>query len=729
VERFAGIIVDVRAEAVNRIFQYRIPEIYQEQIKIGHRVLVPFGRRRIEGYVVELSHELEIEEARLKDLLALLDPEPIIDPSLVSLARWMEETYVGLLSEALQYMLPPASRYGKERTRAKTAQFATLLVPNPELKQNATAQKRVVTILQKEPGLLATDLVARARTGYQPLRALETQGIIALGQATLERKVEWDVVPDPQLTLTAEQEKAISAIQAEMEALRRPVLLHGVTGSGKTEVYLNIIADVLNRGKQAIVLVPEIALTPQTLNRFAARFAGRVSVLHSGLSLGERFDQWWKTYHGEVDVVIGARSAVFAPTRNLGLIVLDEEHEGTYKQGEGSIRYQTREVAIKRCELVGGQVILGTATPALESYHNALQKRFRLAELTERVESRPLPKVRVVDMREEFEQGNRSMFSSQLNEALKELVKTGNQAIILLNRRGFSRFVLCRECGEVLECPNCQVSLTYHQGDARLHCHYCLHREVLPNKCPRCASRFLRQFGVGTEQVEEVLAQTYPELRTIRLDADTTRRKGAHGRILRQFAKNQAQVLVGTQMVAKGFDFPDVTLVGVLSADMALNFPDIRSSERTFQLLTQVAGRSGRGEKKGQVIIQTYDPTHFSIQAAQDHDYHEFYRKEIGFRRQLGFPPFRELTRILCSGAQQATEEAASRIYTFLLSQGFPAKDILGPAQAPIGRIQGRYRWQILLKSDSSPAAILRGLPSLPDEVQLTIDIDPLYML
>ncbi|MCK9526182.1 MAG: DEAD/DEAH box helicase, partial [Limnochordia bacterium] len=345
-ERFAGIIVDVRAEAVNRIFQYRIPEIYQEQIKIGHRVLVPFGRRRIEGYVVELSHELEIEEARLKDLLALLDPEPIIDPSLVSLARWMEETYVGLLSEALQYMLPPASRYGKERTRAKTAQFATLLVPNPELKQNATAQKRVVTILQKEPGLLATDLVARARTGYQTLRALETQGIIALGQATLERKVEWDVVPDPQLTLTAEQEKAISAIQAEMEALRRPVLLHGVTGSGKTEVYLNIIADVLNRGKQAIVLVPEIALTPQTLNRFAARFAGRVSVLHSGLSLGERFDQWWKTYHGEVDVVIGARSAVFAPTRNLGLIVLDEEHEGTYKQGEGSIRYQTREVAI-----------------------------------------------------------------------------------------------------------------------------------------------------------------------------------------------------------------------------------------------------------------------------------------------------------------------------------------------------------------------------------------------
>lgn len=726
---YAGVIVDVRSDAVNRVFQYRVPTSLQETIEIGHRVLVPFGRRKLEAYVVELSSDLQIEEAKLRDIIELLDPEPIILPTLVELAMWMEQTYVGLLSEALQYMLPPAYRYGKERVGTKTAQYVRLLEKDPQLRSNAKAQRRVVEILQAESGILASDLVERSATSHATLRALEEQGIIEISTVNLERKIEWDVIPDPKLTLTVEQQRAVDLIRDEMHGARRPVLLHGVTGSGKTEVYLNVIADVINQGKQAIVLVPEISLTPQTLNRFAARFGERVSVLHSGLSLGERFDQWWKAYKGEVDVVIGARSAVFAPTRNLGLIVLDEEHEGTYKQEEGSIRYQTREVAIKRCELVGGQVVLGSATPAIESYHQALQGSFRLAELTERVEDRPLPTIHVVDMREQFEQGNRSMFSTELQKELRELIHTDNQAIILLNRRGFARFVLCRECGEVLECPNCQVSLTYHQGDARLHCHYCLHREVLPTKCPKCASRFLRQFGVGTEQVEEVLAKDYPELKVVRLDADTTRRKGSHASILRKFEQGDAQVLVGTQMVAKGLDFPNVTLVGVLSADLALNFPDIRSSERTFQLLTQVAGRSGRGEKEGRVIIQSYDPTHFAIQAAQNHDYLDFYRKEVGFRRQLGYPPFRRLTRILCSGPKKKTEECVRHIHDFMLKAGFPPQDILGPSLAPIGRIQGRYRWQILLKSDRSPAAELRMLPPGPEDVQVSIDLDPLFML
>ena len=721
--------MDVRAEAVNRAFQYGIPSPLQEQIKIGHRVLVPFGHRKIEGYVVELSSHLQVAEGKLRDVLKLLDPDPIILPSLVELAVWMEQTYAGLFSEALQYMLPPAFRYGRERVGAKTAQFVTLLVPSPKLRKNATAQRRVVELLQKEPRLLAADLVSRANTSHQVLRSLEEQGVISLETTTLERRVEWDAIPDPKLSLTAEQKSAIEVIQREIHAAQRPVLLHGVTGSGKTEVYLNVIADMIRGGKQALVLVPEIALTPQTLNRFAARFGNRVSVLHSGLSLGERFDQWWKTYYGEVDVVIGARSAVFAPVRNLGLIVLDEEHEGTYKQEEGSIRYHTRDVAMKRCELVGAQVILGSATPALESYHQALQGHFCLAELTERVEARPLPTVRVVDMREQFEQGNRSMFSTELKTALGELVRTDNQAIILLNRRGFSRFVLCRECGEVLECPNCQVSLTYHQEDERMHCHYCLHREPMPQKCPKCASRFLRQFGVGTEQVEEVLAKDFPELKTVRLDADTTRRKGAHAAILKKFASGQAQILVGTQMVAKGLDFPNVTLVGVLSADLALSFPDIRSSERTFQLLTQVAGRSGRGEREGRVIIQSYDPTHFAISAAQNHDYLDFYRREIGFRRQLGYPPFRTLTRILCSGPKQETEDGILLVHAYLARQGFPAEDMLGPAPAPIGRIQGRFRWQILLKSDTLPSAMLRELPDVGAHVQVTIDIDPLFML
>ena len=726
---YAGVIVDVRADAVNRVFQYVIPTDLQGRVKIGHRVLVPFGRRTLEGYVVELSNEQQVEEGKLKELCALLDPEPIIQPSLVQLALWMEQTYLGLLSEALQLMLPPAYRYGKERVGAKTGKLVTLLVQRPQLKKNATAQQRVVEILQKTPQLLAAELVSQAKTSHATLQALEKQGIIALSVATLERKVEWDLIADPELALTFEQKSAVESIFKEMRGSRRPVLLHGVTGSGKTEVYLKVIADVIARRQQAIVLVPEIALTAQTLNRFGARFGERVSVLHSALSLGERFDQWWKIYQGEVDVVVGARSAVFAPVPNLGLIVLDEEHESSYKQEEGSIRYQTREVAIKRCALVQGQVVLGSATPAVESYHRALQGQYVLAQLTERVEKRPLPQVEVVDMRQQFESGNRSMFSTQLREALGALVGTDNQAIILLNRRGFASFVLCRECGEVLQCPNCQVSLTYHQGDARLHCHYCLHREPLPSRCPKCASRFLRQFGVGTEQVEQVLAQEFPGLKAVRLDADTARRKGAHAAILKHFSTGKARVLIGTQMVAKGLDFPSVTLVGVLSADLTLNFPDIRSGERTFQLLTQVAGRSGRGDREGRVIIQCYDPDHFAIRAAQNHDYLSFYRREISFRRDLGYPPFRQLARVLCSGPRQDTEESISLLYSYLLSEGVPAQDILGPSPAPIGRIQGRYRWQILLKSDQPLLEILRRLPPVHAEVQVTVDIDPLFML
>ena len=469
------------------VFQYRVGDLQRTYNRSPFR---SFWAPQSGRVCPELSGELEIEEARLKSLLALLDPEPIILPSLVELAKWMETSYVGLVSEALQYMLPPSFRWGKERVRTKTGQMVTLLEKNPTLPKNASAQRRVVEILQKTQEMLAAELVTQARASHATLRALEDKGILAVGQTTLERPISWDPIPDPKLNLTDEQVEAIRRIQAEREGAKRPVLLHGVTGSGKTEVYLNMIADVIKAGRQAIVLVPEIALTPQTLNRFAARFGQRVSLLHSGLSLGERFDQWWKTYRGEVDVVIGARSAVFAPTPNLGLIVLDEEHEGTYKQEEGSIRYQTRDVAIKRAALVDGQVILGSATPAVESYHRALQGHYCLAELTARVEDRPLPTVKVVDMREQFEQGNRSMFSTELRQALEELAGTDNQAIILLNRRGYSRFVLCRQCGQVLECPNCQVSLTYHRDDDRLHCHYCLHRESLPGKCPHCASRF-----------------------------------------------------------------------------------------------------------------------------------------------------------------------------------------------------------------------------------------------
>ncbi len=726
---YAGVIVAVRAEAVDRVFHYGIPAELKSRIKIGHRVLVPFGPRKVEGYVVEFSERLDIPVDKLRDIERLLDAEPLISPAQMELALWLRHRYVGLLSEALQLMLPPGSRYGKERVGVKRQQMVVLRKPDADLRANATAQRRILDVLQAQPQMLAAELLQRAQAGYASLDSLARQGVIEISAAILEREVEWEPASDPPLTLTKEQEQALSSVRREMAGSRRPILIHGVTGSGKTEIYLRIIADVIKAGKQALVLVPEIALTPQMLSRFGARFGEKISVLHSALSLGERFDQWWKIYRGEASVVIGARSAVFAPVPNLGLIVLDEEHEGTYKQEEGTIRYQTRDVAIKRCELEGGLVILGSATPSLESYHQALQGRYELVQLTKRVEERPLPQVKVVDMRGEFEAGNRSMFSRALRRELASLVGTSNQAIILLNRRGFSTFVLCRECGHVIECPNCQVSLTLHKSDGRLHCHYCLHKEVLPSNCPHCASRYLRQFGVGTEQVQTVLEKEFPSLPAVRLDSDTTRRKGAHQRILQQFAAGRARVLIGTQMVAKGLDFPNVTLVGVLSADLGLNFPDLRASERTFQLLTQVAGRRGRGAQPGQVIIQAYEPDHFAVQCAQSHDYLSFYRREISFRRALSYPPFFQLARILCSGPEAETREAAQVIERHLLDSGFSRDAILGPAQAPIGRIKGRYRWQLVLKSEAPLSDLLQELPAVSDEVRVIVDIDPLFLL
>ncbi|MGI6149409.1 MAG: primosomal protein N' [Limnochordia bacterium] len=723
---YAGVIVDIKAEAVDRIFTYRIPD--NLPVEVGHRVLVPFGPRRLEGYVIRLNEAPDIPADRVRAIHRVLDPEPVILPDLMELALWMKSTYHGLLSEALQYMLPPGVRFGRERVTVKVQQVVRLQQSNPELPARATAQRRIVQILQEADGTMpAADLVKRAAAGYQVLQALAAKGIVTVAEQQVDRRAEWDTVAFPAPVLTPAQVKACRTIMKEMGGSRRPVLLHGVTGSGKTEVYLQIIRHVLESGRQALVLVPEIALTPQTVSRFGSRFGDRIAVLHSGLSDGERHDEWWRIFRGEADVVIGARSAVFAPLKRLGLIVIDEEHESTYKQSEGSIRYHTRAVAEKRAELVQGMVVLGSATPAVESYHKAVAGEYELVTLPERVEQRPLPKVELVDMRVEFDQGNRSMLSRNLHGALTEVLSLGQQAIILLNRRGFSAFVLCRECGHVVQCENCSVSMTYHKQDGRLHCHYCSARQELPQKCPNCASPYLRQFGVGTEQVQDFLQKQFPGAKISRMDADTTRTKGAHRGILRRFAAGETDILIGTQMVAKGLDFPNVTLVGVLSADLSLNLPDIRASERTFQLLTQVAGRAGRGDLPGRVIIQCYEPHHFAIQAAKNHDYKRFFRQEISFRRQMSYPPFQELVRILCTGPKAAVEEHIRTIGEFLRRSGAAKEELFGPAQAPIGRIKGRHRWQIVLKG--SHHHLLEKLPPPPSDVHVAIDVDPLFLL
>lgn len=724
--RYAGVIVDIKAAAVDRIFTYSIPE--HLDISVGHRVLVPFGPRKLEGYIISIKDDPGIPVDKVRSLLRVLDDEPVILPSLLELAFWMKETYHGLLSEALQYMLPPGVRYGRERARTKVQMVATLVDPDPSLPERATAQRRVVKVLQESGNMLASELVNRAEASYQTLDSLVEKGIIELTHEQIERRAGWDEIHYPAPPqLTPSQEEACETILRELDGVQRPVLLHGVTGSGKTEVYLQVIQEVLQRGKQALVLVPEISLTPQIVSRFGSRFGDQIAVMHSGLSDGERHDEWWRIFRGEASVVIGARSAVFAPLKNLGLIVIDEEHEGTYKQSEGSIRYHTRAVAEKRAELVDAQLVMGSATPAVESYHKALNGEYVLSVLPERVENRPLPNVEIVDMRSEFELGNRSILSTSLRTALENVLTRGEQAIILLNRRGFSSFVLCRECGHVMECENCSVSMTYHQSDRKLHCHYCTAKHDLPQKCPNCASPYLRQFGVGTEQVEVYLQAQFPKARIGRMDADTTSRKGAHRAILKRFADQETDILIGTQMIAKGLDFPRVTLVGVLSADMTLNLPDIRSSERTFQLLTQVAGRAGRGQLPGRVIIQCYDPKHFAIQAAKEHDYGRFFSQEISFRRQMGYPPFQVLVRILCTGPEKEVQDHARAIARHLKVNGVHPGQLYGPSPAPISRIKGRYRWQIVVKGPCDAA--LQSLPESPNNVYTAIDVDPLFLL
>jgi primosomal protein N' (replication factor Y) len=504
---------------------------------------------------------------------------------------------------------------------------------------------------------------------------------------------------------------------------------------------MQAIGKMLEKGKGSIVLVPEISLTPQTVFRFASRFGKRVTVLHSKMSMGERYDQWRRIKSGQADIVVGARSAIFAPMPNLGFIVIDEEHETSYKQDE-SPRYHARDVAIKRAELVNAVVVLGSATPSLESYYKALRKEYRLLSLPTRIDDAKMPPVEVVDMRTELMQKkNRSIFSISLHEAIEDRLAREEQVILFLNRRGFSTFILCRECGYVAKCRNCDISLTYHSSGETLVCHHCNHHERVPAVCPTCKGNYIRHFGTGTQKVEEETRKAFPEASIERMDVDTMTRKGAYKRILEAFKERDIDILIGTQMIAKGLDFPNVTLVGVISADTAINLPDFRAGERTFDLLTQVAGRAGRGKVEGEVIIQTYNPEHYSILAAQDHDYRSFYRQEIVNREMLSYPPFSHFARILLRGLSENVTMVATETLESLLRSfqeiNFPELEIMGPAPAPIAKIKNYYRWQILLKSPD-PSEIRKlinmAFEKLPSqiskgEIAVTIDMDPMAIL
>lgn len=808
---YARVIVDVPVVDTDRPFDYAVPAALLPFVQIGSRVSVPFGPRKLQGFVIELVEQTEVE--RVKPLLDVMDIEPPLTEEMVELAQKMSARYMCTQYAALQSMIPAALRSSYEKQVSLTVaglefesvlldeqafyqyiknrqpiawdvlskQFPmaaswltdgmkagrimveqivgdrvtkkTVTVVEPavsveqltaaqaELPKSAARQKEVLShFIHHYAAIDQPQLLALLRVSNQTVKALVDKGLL--------RREEVENYRDPfagrtfspveKHSFTKQQQTVIDGISVGMNPPQYyPCLIHGVTGSGKTEVYLEIMERTIEQGREAILLVPEISLTPQMVNRFKGRFGDQVAVMHSRLSQGERYDEWRKIRRGQVKVAIGARSAIFAPFRNLGLIILDEEHEGSYKQEE-TPRYHARTIAQYRGLYHQAVVLFGSATPSMESYHEAQRGRIHLFTMDERVNNRPMPVVNIVDMRDELREGNRTMFSKVLMEAIEDRLAKQEQMVMFLNRRGFSTFVMCRSCGYVAGCPHCDISLTYHRSNRTLRCHYCGYTEGEPGLCPECGSEHIRFFGTGTQKVEEELSRHFPGIRVIRMDVDTTGRKGAHEKLLQDFREGKGDVLLGTQMIAKGLDFANVTLVGVLAADSTLNLPDFRAAERTFQLITQVGGRAGRHEKQGEVILQTYNTEHYSIQLASRHDYRTFFVEEIKQRYEKNYPPYCRLILFTFTHENVPLIMKKAEQFAGKLRQVIPpGAFLLGPVASPIARIKDRYRFQCMVKYKNDPRVlpgIYRLVRAFDDErkktgIMLTVDVDPQLMM
>lgn len=714
-EPLAEVIVDRVVEALDHPFTYRVPESLIGQITVGQLVTVPFGSTRVSGVVRAVW--LGSPEG-MKDVIAIRRLEPVLTPSLLELAEWMSQRYLCFLAQAIRAMVPLAVR--NDVVARPTALWYRALGE----RQGRRSLKQTVFEYIAQQGTVDRRTVLDAfPDASAALRALVAEEAIEV----LMHLPSISGHLESTLPLTSQQCQVLNRLQ---ESPGNAWLLEGVTGSGKTEIYLSLIERALADSRQSLVLLPEIALTPQTVTRFRQRFSNQVAVWHSGLSQGERRMTWDGVRRGEIGVVVGARSAVFLPFPHLGVIVLDEEHEPSYKQEEHP-RYHTREVALWRGEREGATVVLGSATPSMESRYGVEVGRLGHLQLPQRVMGRAMPAVTLVDMREELKSGNRAIFSLALQEALDETLAAGHQAILFLNRRGYSTFVLCRSCGQALNCPDCTVSLTYHQREQRLSCHYCLKDFSLPDRCPECGSDKIRYFGAGTERVVEEVERLFPATRILRADRDTLTRPQDYSDLYHRFYRGEADVLVGTQMIAKGMDFPRVSLVGVVAADTALHLPDYRSAERTFQLLVQAGGRSGRGSVPGRVVIQTYNPDHYAVQLARTHDYTAFFNEELAYRAATRYPPFAQLWLLVVEGAQEEhVAEQAHRVAVDLRSR-WSGAEVLGPAPAPLARVRGQYRYHILVKSfleDEERLAVdLKGVAGR--ESHLSITRDPYFLM
>jgi primosomal protein N' (replication factor Y) len=812
---------------VHQTFTYRLPDSFAANAKQGCRVLVPFGKQLITGYIVEICDRIEetgqdSEGYEIKDVEELFDPEPLATPELLDLTKWIADYYYAPWGEVIKICLPAGINAEAETIVSVTNEGRAALAASSAKGRNSSTKMQALTVVA-EDGMVSASVLARQfnkaratavireleRVGYvsvrrqvqsAPVKPKRQQAVRLVSRALIEGskplnepqekviKVLFEA-PDPiafaqlaemagvsasvirtlekrgylevftrevrrdplahlkrdhnnqkdELTLTSRQQSALDQISEKLnEGKYTTFLLHGVTGSGKTEVYMRAMRAALNRGKTALMLVPEISLTPMFARRLRAHFGDAVAILHSSLSDGERLDEWNRIRQGEARVCIGARSAVFAPLENLGLIVVDEEHEASYKQEE-TPRYHGRDTAIMRANRAEAVVILGSATPSMESFHNAQTGKYHYLKLDERFGGRGLAQVEIIDMREVFTRhGKQQVFSDEVKDAIKENHGREEQTLVLLNRRGFSSFTLCRSCGHTARCQNCDVTLTYHKREARLICHYCNHQERVPSRCPECEGPFIYYLGEGTEQIEALLKEMFPEMRISRLDRDTTRRRGAFEKLLNEFAGGDIDLMVGTQMIAKGHDFHNVTLVCVVSVDAGLGMPDFRSAERTFQLLTQVAGRAGRGAKAGRVIIQSYHTEHYALQYAREQNYERFYEHEINFRHNMRYPPFVALINLLVKHSEFA--KAASLAGD--LARSIKAADaenvlrVLGPAPAPIARLKGEHRLQVLIKTrfrrqarEALDAAMLEMKEAGQDLRMVTVEVDPVSLM
>jgi primosomal protein N' (replication factor Y) len=766
--RAAPMIARVTLEiALRKEFDYAIPPELAGQVDVGSRVQVPFGPRKVLGVVTAVAEESE--HTNLKSILKVIGAQTLVTPKVLALARWIADYYCCPPEIALKSVLPEAVR--KEEAGWRERLFVRALPVAGEFPKLPKRQQDVWNLIEERRELPLSELLELAQTTAATVRRLEDRGLVAVSNQISERDpyANEQIIPTKQLVMNPAQAKALEVIVKAMSTAQEKgkkgerekgseaaasdlpspfhpftlstFLLHGVTGSGKTEVYLQAIDHALTNGKGAIVLVPEISLTPQTVERFKARFSHGpnqtlVAVLHSHLSAGERHDEWHKIRQGRARIVIGARSAIFAPVEPLGLIIVDEEHEHTYKQEEAP-RYHARDVAVVRGQREGAVVVLGSATPSLESFYNCKKGKYTLLELPERADNAKMPLVRVVDMRQTArKEKGIPIFSPQLKEAIHQRLERGEQTILFLNRRGYSSSLECPKCGFVAECPNCSISLTYHRRDQKLACHICGHTGKVPNACPKCQNPAIRYAGLGTEKVEDILTKLFPKARLRRMDSDIMKRKEDYRRVLGEFRAGKVDILVGTQMIAKGLHFPNVTLVGIIFADMALHQPDFRAGERTFQLLTQVAGRAGRGDVEGEVFVQSFTPFHPAIQYARRHDFGGFYEQEIEFRQQLSYPPFARIALLTLKGRnEQKVQFAAEHLKRELekLTADLKGAILLGPAPAPLLRAETFYRYQIMLRVRQMPE-ISRRLAKLmtdlvlPDEVTAAVDIDPVSL-